>query len=103
AARDAGAELQVLALHRLVPPRASLKGGPAGAAGVLSALVREPRRQVRGALPITYLPYVSPPRDRSYAGWGRWAAPVLAVGLRRLRRSFPFELIHAHNAVPAGE
>jgi glycosyltransferase involved in cell wall biosynthesis len=103
AARDAGAELQVLALHRLLPPRASLQEGPAGAAGVLSALVREPRRQVRDGLAITYLPYLSPPRDRSYASWGRWAAPVLALGLRRLRRSFPFELIHAHNAVPAGE
>jgi glycosyltransferase involved in cell wall biosynthesis len=103
AARDAGAELHVVALRRLVPPRASLQAGPAGTARVLAGLLREPRTQIRDGLPITYLPYVSPPRDRSYASWGSWAAPMLALVLRRLRRSFPFELIHAHNAVPAGE
>ena len=27
----------------------------------------------------------------------------LAVALRRLRRRFPFDLVHAHNAVPAGD
>jgi glycosyltransferase involved in cell wall biosynthesis len=103
AARDAGADVQVLALHRLIPPRASLAAGPAGAAGALVGLLREERRQVRDGLPVTYVPYVSPPRDRSYASWGAWAAPAVAYGLRRLRRSFPFELIHAHNAVPAGD
>ena len=103
AARDAGADVQVLALHRLVPPRAALAAGPLHAARALAELAREPRRQVRDGLQVTYLPYVSLPRDRSYASWGAWAAPVLALGLRRLRRSFPFELIHAHNAVPAGE
>jgi glycosyltransferase involved in cell wall biosynthesis len=47
--------------------------------------------------------YVSPPRALSYPTWGAWAAPVLGLALRRLRRSFEFELIHAHNAVPAGD
>jgi len=103
AARDAGAQVQVLALHRLIPPRSSLAGGATNAAGVLVSLLREERTQFRDGLSIAYLPYVSPPRDRSYAGWGAWAAPVVAYGLRRLRRSFPFELIHAHNAVPAGD
>jgi teichuronic acid biosynthesis glycosyltransferase TuaC len=103
AARDAGAEVQVLALHRLIPPRSSLAGGAANAAGVFVSMLREERTQLRDGLPIAYLPYVSPPRERSYAGWGAWAAPALAYGLRRLRRSFPFELIHAHNAVPAGD
>jgi glycosyltransferase involved in cell wall biosynthesis len=28
---------------------------------------------------------------------------MLAIALRKLARSFPFELIHAHNAVPAGD
>jgi glycosyltransferase involved in cell wall biosynthesis len=103
AARDAGAQVQVLALHRLIPPRSSLAGGPANAAGVLVSMLREQRTQFRDGLPIAYLPYVSPPRERSYASWGAWAAPAVAHGLRRLRRSFPFELIHAHNAVPAGD
>jgi teichuronic acid biosynthesis glycosyltransferase TuaC len=103
AARDAGAEVRVLVLHRLVPPRASLSAGAAGAGRELAALVREPRRQGRDGLPIAYVPFVSPPRERHYAGWGAWAAPALALALTRLARTFPFELIHAHNAVPAGD
>ncbi len=103
AARDAGAELEVLVLHRLVPPRASLAAGPGGARRALAARLREPRRQVRDGLAVTYVPFVSPSRDRSYAAWGAWAAPSLALALRRLARSFPFELVHAHNAVPAAD
>jgi teichuronic acid biosynthesis glycosyltransferase TuaC len=103
AARDAGAEVRVLVLHRLVPPRSSLAGGPRGVSRALAALVREPRGQLRDGLPVTYVPYVSPPRDRAYAAWGAWAAPMLGLALRRLARSFPFELVHAHNAVPAGD
>jgi teichuronic acid biosynthesis glycosyltransferase TuaC len=103
AARDAGAEVRVLVLHRLIPPRASLAEGPTGTAGALARLLREPRNQVRDGLPVTYVPFVSPPRQGSYARWGAWAAPALGLALRRLRRSFPFELIHAHNAVPAGD
>jgi len=103
AARDAGAEVQVLVLHRLVPPRSSLAAGGGGPARALAALTREPRRQTRDGLQITYVPYVSPPRDSSYERWGAWAAPLLAVALRRLARSFPFDLIHAHNAVPAAD
>ncbi|HWW90535.1 MAG TPA: glycosyltransferase [Solirubrobacteraceae bacterium] len=103
AARDAGAQVHVLALHRLIPPRSSLAAGPRTAAGVFVSMLREQRTQLRDGLPIAYLPYVSPARERSYAGWGAWAAPAVAYGLRRLRRSFPFELIHAHNAVPAGD
>jgi len=103
AARDAGAEVRVLVLHRLVPPRASLAAGPASAVGELTARAREPRRQVRDGIPVTYVPFVSPPRQRSYATWGAWAAPTLGLALRRLRSSFPFDLVHAHNAVPAGD
>ena len=103
AARDAGAEVRVLVLHRLVPSRASLADGPGAAARALAHLVREPRRQTRDGLSIIYVPYVSPPRSRSYATWGAWAAPALGLALRRLRHSFPFDLVHAHNAVPAGD
>jgi teichuronic acid biosynthesis glycosyltransferase TuaC len=103
AARDAGAEVQVLVLHRLVPPRASLSHGPGGAALALRNLAEEPRDQLHDGLKVTYVRYVSPPRSRSYPTWGAWAAPALGLALRRMRRSFGFDLIHAHNAVPAGD
>ena len=97
AAQAAGAEVHVLVLHRLVPPRTSQH------ARALGGLLREPWRQVRDGLPVTYIPYVSPPRWRAYSSWGAWAAPALGVALRRLRRRTGVELIHAHNAVPAGD
>ncbi len=103
AAREAGAEVRVLVLHRLIPPRASLAAGPAGAAKAFSGLIREPREQVRDGLTITYVPYVSPPRDRGYPAWAAWATPTLAAAVHRLRRTFAFDLVHAHNAVPAGD
>ncbi|HSZ69035.1 MAG TPA: glycosyltransferase [Solirubrobacteraceae bacterium] len=103
AAQAAGVEVHVLVLHRLVPPRASLSAGPAGAARTFAALAREPLRQEHDGLRVSYVPYVSPPRARAYASWGAWAAPALALALRRLRRREGFDLIHAHNAVPAGD
>ncbi len=103
AARDAGAEVRVLVLHRMVPPRTSLAEGPRALGRALAARVTEPREQLLDGIPVHYLPYVSPPRARAYASWGAWAAPGLAIALRRLRASFPFELVHAHNAVPAGD
>jgi len=103
AARDAGAEVRVLVLHRLVPPRATLREGPTGLARELRARATEPRKQTLDGLTVEYVPYVSPPRPRAYASWGAWAAPTLGLALRRLRRAFPFELVHAHNAVPAGD
>jgi glycosyltransferase involved in cell wall biosynthesis len=103
AAREAGADVRVLVLHRLVPPRAALAGGAASAARALAGLAREPRAQTRDGLAITYVPYVSPERGRSYASWGAWATPSLATAIARLRRSFPFDVVHAHNAVPSGD
>jgi teichuronic acid biosynthesis glycosyltransferase TuaC len=107
AARAAGAEVHVLVLHRLVPPRASLGAGGWGArpapGRALRDLVGEPRRQVRDGLAVTYVPYVSPLRGRSYPAWGAWAAPALALALRRRHRRVGFDVIHAHNAVPAGD
>jgi glycosyltransferase involved in cell wall biosynthesis len=103
AARDAGAEVRVLVLHRLVPPRASLAGGPLSAARALSQLAREPRAQTRDGLEISYVPYVSPDRRRSYASWGAWAAPALAAAMARVHRSFRYDVVHAHNAVPSGD
>ncbi len=103
AARDAGAEVRVLVLNRLVPPRSALAGGPAAIAGALAERVREPREQTRDGLTIGYVPYVSPERERSYASWGAWAATPLALAMTRMRRKFAFDVVHAHNAVPAGD
>jgi teichuronic acid biosynthesis glycosyltransferase TuaC len=103
AARAAGAELEILVLHRLVPPRAALSDGPGGALRALRRRVGQPTRETHDGLRVTYVPYVSPPRSRYYPAWGTWAAPALALALRNLRRGFPFEIIHAHNAIPAGE
>ncbi|HXA55709.1 MAG TPA: glycosyltransferase [Solirubrobacteraceae bacterium] len=138
AARAAGAEVHVLVLHRLVPPRAALRAGPGAAARAFGGLARDlrgdtprdggrsrstnadehpprapsdgiphqpshaPEREP-GDLPVTYVPYISPPRWRAYASWGAWAAPALGVALRRLHRREGIDIIHAHNAVPAGD
>jgi glycosyltransferase involved in cell wall biosynthesis len=52
---------------------------------------------------VDYLRYLSPPRQWSYQSWGLWATPFLARALRRVRREYPFELVHAHYAVPSGD
>ncbi len=55
-------------------------------------------------VPVSYVRYVSPPRSRTYASWGRWAAPGLRAAIRRCeRRHGRFDIVHAHNAVPAGD
>src|SRR5205807_7716456 len=87
-------------LHRIVPPRAVLRDGHVGAARALSRLLAQPRSSVRDGITVHYVKYVSPERSRAYARWGRWAAPALR---RALRRAEPFDLVHAHNAVPAGD
>jgi glycosyltransferase involved in cell wall biosynthesis len=103
AARGAGADVRVIVLHRLVPPLAAVQRGPRSAAAALRELAAQPRHERRDGLEVTYVPYASPARGRSYPTWGAWAAPGLTLALRRLRREFPFQLVHAHNAVPCGE
>ena len=103
AARDAGAELRVIVLHRPVPPRAAAKAGPKAAAQAAMQALCQPRRATLDGIDVSYIPYLAPPRPSSYGDWGRWAAPSLAVAMRALRKRFPYDLVHAHNAVPAGE
>jgi glycosyltransferase involved in cell wall biosynthesis len=98
AARDAGADVRVLALHRPVPPRAQRRRLRA-----LAALARQPRRARLDGIEVRYVPFLAPPRWRTYGSWGAWAAPTLSRALARLHREWPFELVHAHNAVPAGD
>jgi glycosyltransferase involved in cell wall biosynthesis len=104
AARDAGADVRVLVLHRPVPPRSTLRtGGAVGATRAAARALRQPRRATLDGIEATYVPFVSPPRARSYGSWGAWAAPSLALALRGLRRRFDFDLVHAHYAVPAAD
>jgi teichuronic acid biosynthesis glycosyltransferase TuaC len=100
AARDAGADVRVVVLHRPVPPRATRARD---APRALQTLVAQPRRTTMDGLEIRYVPFLAPPRPRTYGSWGAWAAPVLALALRRLRARFPYDLVHAHNAVPAAD
>jgi teichuronic acid biosynthesis glycosyltransferase TuaC len=107
AARDAGAEVRVIVLHRPVPPLASIRGLRRGSARVALRATRaatsQPLTATLDGISVQYLRYLSPPRGRTYASWGAWAAPLLGRALRRLRVGFPFDLVHAHYAVPAGD
>jgi teichuronic acid biosynthesis glycosyltransferase TuaC len=100
AARDAGAEVRVVVLHRPLPPLSALRRGDMAA---LRRVAAQPAVEVLDGVRVEYLRYLSPPRPWSYAEWGAWAAPWLRRALRRIRAEFPFELIHAHYAVPSGD
>ena len=100
AARDAGADVRVLVLHRPVPSRAALRSRRPRA---LLEPLRQPRHAELDGLRIEYVPFLAPPRPRSYGSWGAWAAPTLRRALQRLRREFPFDVVHAHYAAPAGD
>jgi glycosyltransferase involved in cell wall biosynthesis len=97
AARDAGAEIRVLVLHRPMPALAAARRLDFKA---VADAARQPAAAVLDGIDVRYVRYVSPPRPLSYDSWGAWAAPALK---RALARSEPFDLIHAHYAVPAGD
>ncbi len=96
AARDAGAEVEVLVLHRPVPSKAALRSRDPRQ---LVAPLRQPLHQERDGIRVTYVPFLAPPRPGYYAHWGAFAAPTLAVALRRRR----YDLVHAHYAAPGGD
>ena len=98
AARDRGADVRVLVLHRPIAPVSRFRDPQAW-----KPLLQQPKREQRDGLDVRYLKFLSPPRGRSYAQWGAWAAPGLALELRRIRRAFPYDLIHAHYAIPAAD
>ncbi|MHB8658441.1 MAG: glycosyltransferase [Solirubrobacteraceae bacterium] len=100
ATRAAGADVRVLVLHRPLPPLASLRGGDRSSARIE---LSQPGAAVLDGIRVGYVRYLSPPRPWSYEAWGAWAAPSLALALARVRREFPYDLIHAHYAVPAGD
>ena len=100
AAREAGADVRVLVLHRPLPPLAALRSLDLGA---VRRSLSQPRRVELDGLRIEYLRYLSPPRPWSYGTWGAWAAPALKRALAWIAAEFRFDLVHAHNAVPAGD
>jgi teichuronic acid biosynthesis glycosyltransferase TuaC len=100
AARDAGAEVRVVVLHRVIPPAATLRRGRVSE--ILRPLA-QPRRAELDGLTVDYVRFASPPRGRSYGSWGAYAARPLRRALERLRAEFPFDLVHAHYAVPAAD
>jgi teichuronic acid biosynthesis glycosyltransferase TuaC len=98
AARAAGADIHVFVLHRIVPPARTFT------AKEFRRLLTQPGHTVLDGVPVTYVRYVSPRRSRAYADWGRWAAPPLRRAFGRAEhRGGRFDVIHAHNAVPAGD
>jgi glycosyltransferase involved in cell wall biosynthesis len=100
AARDAGADVRVLALRRPVPPLETVRRGRVGE--WLSELPGIFRPMMLDGLDVRPVPFIAPPRPWSYGAWGYWAAPPLALALRRLSRSRPVDVIHAHSLVPTG-
>jgi glycosyltransferase involved in cell wall biosynthesis len=98
AARDAGADVRVVVLHRPIAPAARAREPQAW-----RDAIAQPRRATLDGLDVRYVRFVSPPRGRSYPYWGAFAAPALALALRSIRRDFPYDLIHAHYALPAAD
>jgi glycosyltransferase involved in cell wall biosynthesis len=108
AARDAGAEVRVLALRRPIPPlsvaRQVFHVPPA--IGALGRWIAEARTSLRpvtlDGLSVEPVPFVAPPRPISYGSWGYWMAPGLGRALDRLYEDWPFDLLHAHCLAPTG-
>ncbi len=94
AARAAGADVHVVVLHRPLAPSARARE-----AGAWRDAVGQPRHAVLDGLDVDYVHYLSPPRSRTYGMWGAWAAKSLQRHLAKIE----FDVLHAHNAVPAAD
>jgi glycosyltransferase involved in cell wall biosynthesis len=101
AARDAGADITVLALERPVPPASALRS-PGKLARAVAGAVAQPRHTELDGLQVEYVRFLSPPRGRSYSTWDRWARGPLGGALEHLHEVDPLDLVHAHYALPSG-
>jgi glycosyltransferase involved in cell wall biosynthesis len=101
AARDAGADVRVLVLERPVPPAASLRR-PWKLPGTLAGIARQPKRDDLDDIQIRYVRFVAGDRGKNYATWHERAAEPLSEALAELHAEWPFDLVHAHYALPAG-
>ena len=108
AAAAAGAEVQVLALRRPVPPMSlarrlarvppdvgALRRWASGVGATLAPRTAD-------GIPVHAVPWLGPPRPLSYGAWGWWMAPSLSVSLDRLWAAWRFDVLHAHCLAPAG-
>jgi glycosyltransferase involved in cell wall biosynthesis len=109
AARDAGAEVRVLALRRPIPPLRTLRAlaaappDPRPLAGWARSLRSQLSPFALDGIEVGTVPFLAPPRPRSYSRWGRWMAPPLGRVLARLAREFRPDVVHAHNVLPTGD
>jgi glycosyltransferase involved in cell wall biosynthesis len=102
AARDAGAEVQVIAARRPIAPISVIRRGPRAVASWARGAGALVKPWELDGIPIAPATFVSPPRPYSYGVWGHWLAPSLARALDRLRARWPFDLVHAHSVTPPG-
>jgi glycosyltransferase involved in cell wall biosynthesis len=103
AVRKHGVDVRVLALHRPIPPLGAVRGGPAAVRDWIHAARTVPRATEMDGIHVRYVRFVAPPRPLAYETWGHWAAPSLGRALDDLNREWPFDVVHAHYAVPAGD
>jgi glycosyltransferase involved in cell wall biosynthesis len=101
ATRDAGADVKVLVLERPIPPTSSLRR-PWTLPGAVAGIARQPARDELDGIEIRYVRFVAGDRNRTYATWHERAAQPLTQALAELHAQWPFELVHAHYALPAG-
>lgn len=101
AAREAGADVRVLVLERPVPPGGALRR-PWQLPAAIARIARQPARDELDGIDIRYVRFVAGERNRTYATWHERAAEPLAEALAALREEWPFDLVHAHYALPAG-
>lgn len=100
AARDAGAEVRVLAMERPLPSLGAMRGGPGRVLGEVRAFAAQPARETRDGIDVRLVRFAAPPRERGYAGWHRWGRAPLGRALGALHAEWAFDLVHAHYAVP---
>jgi teichuronic acid biosynthesis glycosyltransferase TuaC len=102
AARDAGAEVRVIATRRPVPPISIARRGPCAVAAWSHGIKQLLSPWELDGIEIATAPFISPPRPISYGAWGYWMAPSVAHALDALRARWPFDLVHAHSVTPPG-
>jgi glycosyltransferase involved in cell wall biosynthesis len=101
AAREAGADVKVLVLERPLPPSSSLRR-PWKLPGAIAGIARQPKQDELDGIEIRYVRFVAGDRSKNYATWHERAAEPLGQALDKLRAEWPFDLVHAHYALPAG-
>jgi glycosyltransferase involved in cell wall biosynthesis len=102
AARDAGAEVWVIAARRPIPPISIARQGPRAVASWSRGIKQLLTPWELDGIPIATAPFISPPRPISYGAWGYWMAPSVANALDSLHERWPFDLVHAHSITPPG-